>query len=174
MTTARTLFATILALALALAAFLPLSAHADMKIETPHSFETSEGVKVGAAFMLLTNTDKEADRLVAATSPVCGRVEIHEMADENGVMKMRQVSSLEIPAEASVELKPHSYHLMLMDLPSPLKAGSKFPLTLSFEKAGDVDVMVDVGARAAPTPVAPMDHETMDHGNMGHMDHPKE
>jgi copper(I)-binding protein len=154
----------------AVAAFLPFAAHAEMKIDTPHSFETSEGIKVGAAFMLLTNTDKEADRLVAATSPVCGRVEIHEMADDNGVMKMRPVVDLAIPAEGSVELKPHSYHLMLMDLSAPLKAGTKFPLTLSFEKAGDKDVMVEVQSRQTePAPETQMDHE-----NMGHMDHMKQ
>ena len=90
--------------------------------------------KASGAFVQLRSPD--AARLVAASSPVAGRVEIHEMAMDDGVMRMRQLPALELPAGKLVELKPGGLHLMLMDLKSPLKAGETLPLTLTVERAG--------------------------------------
>jgi periplasmic copper chaperone A len=85
------------------------------------------------AFMQLTAASDL--RLVAAQSPVAGVVEVHEMAMENQVMKMRAVPHLPLPAGKTVELKPGGYHVMLMDLKTQVKAGETVPLTLVFENA---------------------------------------
>lgn len=89
--------------------------------------------KATGAFMRLTPS---ADaRLVAVESPVAGVVEIHEMAMENNVMRMRAVAGLDLPAGRAVELKPGGFHVMLMDLKQPVKAGDTVALTLVFEDA---------------------------------------
>jgi periplasmic copper chaperone A len=85
------------------------------------------------AFMQLTAASDL--RLVSAQSPVAGVVEVHEMAMENQVMKMRAIPHLSLPAGKTVELKPGGYHVMLMDLKAPVKAGETVPLTLVFENA---------------------------------------
>jgi len=89
--------------------------------------------KATGAFMRLTASQNT--RLVAAESPVAGVVEIHEMAMDKDVMKMRAVTGLELTAGRPVELKPGGYHVMLMDLKQPVKAGDSVPLTLVFEDA---------------------------------------
>lgn len=78
----------------------------------------------------------QGGRLVSASSPLAGRVEIHEMAVADGVMRMREISALELPAGKAVALKPGGYHLMLMDLKQPMKAGDTVPVTLVIEGAG--------------------------------------
>lgn len=83
------------------------------------------------AFMTLTS--KDGARLIGAASPVAGVVEIHEMALDNNVMRMRAVGVLELPAGRAVELKPGGHHVMLMDLKRPLKVGDKVPLELQLE-----------------------------------------
>jgi periplasmic copper chaperone A len=77
----------------------------------------------------------QGGRLVSGSSPVAGRVEIHEMAVVDGVMRMREVSQLELPAGKLVELKPGGFHLMLMDLKKPMLAGETVPVTLVVEGA---------------------------------------
>jgi copper(I)-binding protein len=83
------------------------------------------------AFMTLTS--KDGARLIGAASPVAGVVEIHEMALENNVMRMRAMSTLELPPGRAVQLKPGGHHVMLMDLKRPLKVGDKVPLELQLE-----------------------------------------
>ncbi len=92
--------------------------------------------KATGAFMRLTATQNA--RLVAAESPVAGVVEIHEMAMENNVMKMRAIPGLELAAGRTVELKPGGYHVMLMDLKQAIKPGDTVPLTLVFEDANQL------------------------------------
>lgn len=104
----------------------------------------------GAAFFTVTNNGSEADRLVAASSPVAQVVEIHEIKDNNGVKEMRPLENgLELPAGETVKLAPGGYHIMMIGLTQDLTAGMTFELTLTFEKAGDVLVTVPV-QRAAP------------------------
>jgi copper(I)-binding protein len=104
---------------------------------------------------------KEPVALVSASSPAAGITEIHEMAMEKDVMKMRQVSRLPVAPGKPAELKPGGYHVMLMDLKQPLKAGDSVPITLTFEKADKsrqtVEVKAEVRALGAPTPAA--DHK---------------
>jgi copper(I)-binding protein len=98
---------------------------------------TVQGQMATGAFMKLTA--KEGTRLVAVSSPVAGVAEVHEMAMDNNVMKMRALSGLDLPAGKAVELKPGGYHVMLMDLKTPLKKDTTIPLTLVFKDSKGVE-----------------------------------
>ena len=100
------------------------------------------GQKATGAFMRLTAS--EATRLVRAQSPVAGVTEVHEMSMEGNVMKMRAVAGLDLPAGKAVELKPGSYHVMLMDLKQPLLKDAHVPLTLVFQNAQGVQSQMQV------------------------------
>lgn len=135
-----------------LATAQPAMAHdykiAELKIDHPWSRETPQGAKVAAGYLKITNNGSEADRLVSVTGEISKRGEIHEMlVDDKGVMTMRPLADgLEIPAGGVVELKPSSYHVMFMDLTDSKKKGERFAGTLTFEKAGTVDVEFAVDA----------------------------
>jgi copper(I)-binding protein len=103
---------------------------------------TVQGQKATGAFMKLTAP--QATRLVAVTTPIAGIAEIHEMKMNGTVMQMRGVPSLELPANQAVELKPGSYHLMLMDLKAPLMKDSSVALTLTFRDAKGVETQQQV------------------------------
>ena len=115
-------------------------------VEAPWSRATPGGAKVAGGYMKLTNNGKEPDRLIGGSVPFAGRFEVHEMAMEGGVMKMRELpKGIEIKPGETVELKPGGYHLMFQDLKSGLKQGQTVKGTLVFEKAGKVDVEYRVG-----------------------------
>lgn len=117
---------------------------------------TVQGQMATGAFMKLTA--KEGTRLVAVSTPVAGVAEVHEMAMENNVMKMRAVPSLDLTAGKAMELKPGSYHVMLMDLKTPLQKDTTFPMTLVFKDAKGVETRVEL--RVPVSQVAPMgDHK---------------
>ena len=98
-----------------------------------------------AAYLTITNTTGTADALLSATSPGAAPVELHETStDGSGMMGMHPVSRLDVPAGGSVQLKPGSYHLMLMGLTGDLVAGKTIPLELVFEHAGKIVVMAAV------------------------------
>ena len=100
--------------------------------------------------MIITNKGTVADRLVAARSNTSDKVEIHEMQMDGNVMRMREVKNgLEIPPGATVALKPGGYHIMFMELKAPLAKDAKVPLTLVFEKAGSIDIQLNVEAMGA-------------------------
>jgi len=115
-------------------------------IEIAHPFAraTAATAKTGAAYFTIVNTGAGDDRLIAVSSPVAEKSEPHSTIDDNGVMKMRPLAAIEVKAGERVELKPGGMHLMLTGLKAPLKLGQSFPLTLTFEKAGAVSVMVAV------------------------------
>lgn len=115
----------------------------EIDIGHPYARPTRAGQLVAAGYLKLTNKGA-ADRLVSARSPAADAAEIHSMTMDGDVMKMRQVDAIELATGQTVELKPGGYHLMLMGLKAPLKAGDQFPLTLKFEKAGEVVVTVKV------------------------------
>jgi periplasmic copper chaperone A len=123
-----------------------------VSVGQPYARATPAGAATGAVYMTLVNKAKTADRLTAASSDIADRLQIHEMAVVNGVMQMRQLENgLPIPAGGSVVLKPGGFHVMLIGLKKPLTAGDTFPLTLTFEKAGNISVNVPVQAMdAAP------------------------
>ncbi|MGA8754959.1 MAG: copper chaperone PCu(A)C [Stellaceae bacterium] len=111
---------------------------------------------IGAAYVTIHSpTD---DRLVAASTPVAKKAELHTMEMSGMVMKMRPISSIDIPAGQSVSLAPGGMHIMLMGLKQPLKAGQSFPLTLTFVKAGTrtVNVAVEKVGASGPMPAGTM------------------
>jgi len=123
-----------------------------VKVEEAWVRGTVAQQKATGAFMRLT-APQDA-RLVAASSPVAGVTEVHEMAMENDVMRMRAVPFLALPAGKTVELKPGGFHVMLMDLKGQVKAGDTVPLTLVFEDAqarrSSLELQVPVRALGAP------------------------
>ena len=110
---------------------------------------------MGGGFLTLTNKGA-ADRLLSVATPAAEAVEIHVMAMEGDVMKMRQLDALALAPGQTVELKPGGYHLMLMGLKAPLQVGDQFPLTLKFEKGGEKVVTVRVEAPSVEAPAMPM------------------
>lgn len=100
----------------------------------------------GAAYMSITNAGA-ADRLLKAESDVAEAVELHNVTEEAGVMQMRPVPAIEIPASGSVQLKPGGYHVMMIGLKKELKAGDIVALKLMFEKAGVQQLQVPVKAQ---------------------------
>lgn len=152
------------AAALISAAFvLPAAAQqvGDITVSNSWTRATPPGAKVAGGFMLLTNKGKTADRLVAMSSDISEKGEVHETTMADGVMKMREVEKgLEIPAGGSVELKPGSYHIMFMGLKKPVVAGETVKAKLKFEKAGEIVVDLPAQAPGAGAPAA--------HGHMKH------
>jgi copper(I)-binding protein len=123
-----------------------------LQIEAPWLRATPGGAKVGAAYLRISNTGTEPDRLIGASMPLAARGNVHEMTMQNGVMHMSAVSGgLAIAPGKSVELKPGGFHLMFLDMNGPLKQGQTVDVTLSFEKAGSVTVPFPVqGLGGAP------------------------
>jgi copper(I)-binding protein len=117
----------------------------DLRIDHPYARATVPHQPSGAAYMTIENKGKNADRLLSASSPVAKSVQLHAMSMEGNVMKMREVSAIEIKPSGKIVMQPgDGYHFMLIGLSQPLKAGDKFPMTLTFEKAGKADVSVSV------------------------------
>lgn len=133
---------------------------------------TLPNAPVGGGFLTITNSGTEPDRLIAATSPAAGEVQIHEMKMEGDVMKMAELpDGLVIPAGETVTLAPGGFHLMFMQLKQGFVEGTKIAVTLTFEKAGTVDVELDVGGIAAKAPAHDMGHDMghdATHGEMSH------
>ena len=121
----------------------------DLQIEKPWARATVPGASVGGGYLVIRNKSVSADRLIGATSPVSARVEIHEMAMDKDIMRMREVKGVEVPAQGAVEFKPGGYHLMFIELKAPLKQGDKVPVTLRFEKSGELKAEFAVEARGA-------------------------
>jgi periplasmic copper chaperone A len=118
-----------------------------INIDQARARPTVNGQASGAAYVRIENKGKAADKLLSVSSPVAQSVEIHTMAMEGNLMKMREVSEVDVRAQSIIDMQPGAgYHIMLMGLRQPLKAGDKFPLTLVFEKAGKAEVNVEVGA----------------------------
>jgi len=139
----------VLAATLALAVASAWAQSGAIQIEKPFARATAPGAAVGGGYATISNNGSSADRLLSASSPVSARMELHEMAMVDNVMRMREIKGLDVPAKGKVELKPGGYHLMFMELKQPLKQGDKVPVTLKFEKAGEVKVELAVEGMAA-------------------------
>lgn len=125
----------------------------DLVITQGWSRATPGGAKVGGGYLTIENKGSAPDRLIGVSTDAAGKVEVHEMATNNGVMTMRPLDKgLAIEPGKTVKLAPGGYHLMMMDLKAPLKQGDKVPLTLQFEKAGKVAVTLDVQGVGAQGP----------------------
>ena len=116
-----------------------------IKIENAYTRATVPGQQVAGGFMKIENKGV-ADQLLSASSPAAGEVQLHEMAMDGNVMKMRQVKDIAVPAGGAVELKPGGLHLMFMNIKTPLLAGQTVPVKLKFAKAGEVEVKIPVNA----------------------------
>lgn len=123
-----------------------LAAHAQVSVKEAWVRATVAQQKSTGAFMQLSSA--KPVRLVAVSSPVAGIAEVHEMKMDNGVMKMRAVEALDLAAGQAVELKPGGYHVMLMELKSPIKDGDSVPLSLVFEGADKKRETVEIKASA--------------------------
>lgn len=138
----------------------------DIEITGPFTRATLPNAPVAGGFLTLTNKGSEDDRLVDVETPIAKEGQIHEMAMEGDVMKMRQLADgIVIPAGETVELAPGGLHLMFMGLNSAIAEGDAVPVTLTFEKAGTITVDLIAGGTAAS---GAMDHGAMNHGEMSH------
>jgi len=120
-----------------------------IKVENAYTRATVPGQQVAGGFMKIENKGSAADQLLSASSPAAGEVQLHEMAMDGNVMKMRQVKDIAVPAGGAVELKPGGLHLMFMNIKAPLTAGETVPVKLKFAKAGEVEVKMPVNAMGA-------------------------
>nr|WP_297350925.1 copper chaperone PCu(A)C [uncultured Caldimonas sp.] len=143
---------------------LPALAHeytaGDLHIGHPWARPTVAGQKSGGAFLKVENRGAAADKLLSARADIAESTEVHAMTMDGNVMRMRELPELPIAAGQTVELKPGGLHLMFMGLKSPLTVGQSVPVTLRFERAGEVtvEVKVEAPATAAPKPASGHDH----------------
>jgi copper(I)-binding protein len=144
----RALVASGLLVALLLQA--PALAHGfqkgDLHVRHPWTRATPLGATVGVGYLEIRNSGKNPDRLIGASTAAAERVELHILEREREVMKMREAKELTIPARARLVLRPGGPHLMLVGLRKPFAKGERIPLTLRFEKAGDLPVELEVQA----------------------------
>jgi copper(I)-binding protein len=142
---------------------LPAIAHdykaGDLHIGHPWARPTVAGQKSGGAFLKVENRGTAPDKLLSARADIAESTEVHTMTMDGNVMRMRELPELPIAAGQTVELKPGGLHLMFMGLKAPLTVGQSVPVTLKFERAGEVTVQVKVEAPAAPAkPADPHAH----------------
>jgi copper(I)-binding protein len=127
-----------------------------LTIDHPWARPTLPSIGNAAVYMDIRNSGSEPDRLLGAKTNLTATVEVHGTTEENGVMKMRRAENgVEVPASGSVKFQPGGFHIMLVGVKEPLKEGSRHPLTLMFQKAGEVtvDIAVEKGA-SHPAPSA--------------------
>ena len=130
----------------------------DLTLEGAFTRATPPNAMAGGGFVTITNNGSEDDRLIAASSPAAPRVELHTMAVIDGVMRMREMEGgIDIPAGETVNLAPGGLHVMFMQLPAPFVAGTMVEVTLTFEKAGSVTIMMPVVERGSE-PAHTMQH----------------
>lgn len=140
-----------------LALLAPLTAMAGpIEVRDAYVHATSTAQPVGAGFLTVANSGA-ADRLLGVACACSQSAELHAMSMDGGVMRMRKLDSIDIPAKGSVTLEPGGMHLMLIGLKAPLADGQQVPLELRFDKAGVVKTMLKVKARM------PAGHEGHEH-----------
>ncbi len=135
---------------IAVLALFATPAFAQVEIERPWIRATAPGVKIAAGYVTVRNKSSSGDRLVGGASPVAARVETHVHIKDGDILRMREVKGYDVPANGTLELKPGGAHLMLVDLKQPLNEGDTVPITLKFERAGQITVNFAVGRLAAP------------------------
>jgi copper(I)-binding protein len=153
--------ASLIVIALALSGIVTAAATHDYSLQSlfithPWMRAMPPGASVAGAYLEIENRGDAPDTLIAASSPAAKEVQLHTMTMDNGVMRMREIPAIDLPAKGKVALAPGGYHLMLMDIPQPLAEGSRVPLTLKFAKAGTVEVEIAVEAMGAKTGEKPM------------------
>ena len=131
--------------ALLLLTLIASPAMAQVTVVDGWSRATAPGAKIAAGYMTIKNAAKTPDKLLSASSPAAEKVETHVTVKEGDIFRMREVKGYDIPAGGSFELKPGGAHLMLVNVKAPLKEGDKVPLTLRFERAGQMKAELRVG-----------------------------
>lgn len=135
----------ILSLTVCLMLFFATAAIAQSgSISVTDAWARASNVSTGAVYLTVANSGTSDDKLIAVESPVAARAQMHTEIDDNGIVKMRPLKSVDIKAHGKATLAPAGRHIMLMGLKHPLKNGDHFPLTLTFEKGGKVAVTVTV------------------------------
>lgn len=105
---------------------------------------TPGNARTAAVYFTAINRGSESDHITSASSPASDRAEMHTTIHDGDIMRMRRVISVDVPAGGRAEFKPNSFHVMLTGLKEPLKAGDKVPLTLHFDRIGDMTITVTV------------------------------
>lgn len=144
----KTTWWVLLSLVVVLAACSPTAASGpQITIKDPWGRSSPMVAEAGAFFMMIENKGSQSDKLINAKSDACGVIELHEsFKNDDGTMGMRPVSggTIEVPANSTAELKPGGLHVMCLQKKAEFKVGEKLPLTLQFEKAGDMKVDVTI------------------------------
>jgi len=140
----RHLFTLLAASSLAAAAHAHQYSVGSLVIGHPWSRPTASGIPTGVAYLSITNNGPEQDTLIAASTPVAAHVEFHRSSLEAGMARMRPAGALVVLPNATVTAEPGGLHLMLVDLKSPLVAGTSIPLVLQFKSAGAITVQLKV------------------------------
>lgn len=135
--------------------FWVTSALSQVSVENPWARPTPPNAKLAAGYLTVVNASGAPDRLVGASSPAAARVEMHVNIKDGNILRMREVKDLKLSAGGRLELKPAGAHLMFVDIKAPFRQGDTVPVTLRFEKAGDVQVELHVGQPSAH----PHDHK---------------
>jgi copper(I)-binding protein len=126
---------------------------ADIVVRQAWSRATPKGAQVASGYLTIENRSNSADRLLSASTPAAGKVEIHEMLDAGGIMKMRPVTAgLTIPPSGHLVLTPGGSHMMFLELKSPFSEGEQIPVSLDFENAGQINISLKVGGIGAKGP----------------------
>jgi hypothetical protein len=144
------------ALAVPAAAIAQDTRAGDLTVQQPWTRAAGQGA-TGGGFLAVSNRGAAADRLLSASSPAARAMELHTMVRDGDVMRMRPVEAIDLPAGQTVTLRPGGLHLMLIGLSRPLREGEAVPVTLRFERAGEVRVELSVQAAGAREP-APHRH----------------
>ena len=140
---------------------LSLAADRALRIADPYVRLVPPNAPASAAFMVISNSGSAPRQLLKAQSPVAKTVELHTHVADHGVMKMRPVASIAVDAKGQVELKPGSYHIMLIDLKQPLSEGDSVPITLIFDDGSSQQIAAPVRKIQAAAPAA--NHGAMQH-----------
>jgi copper(I)-binding protein len=131
-----------------------------LTLTDPWARATPPNAPTAGGYLTITNSGAEPERLIAVTSPVAGKAEIHMMEVKDGVMSMHEVGGgLAIPPGGSVTLAPGGLRLMFIGLQQPFKEGDAVPVTLTFEGVGSVDAVLSVQPIGAKGPAGAADHD---------------
>ena len=122
-----------------------------LSTQAPHVRLVPPGITVSAAFMTIDNAGPVDRQLIRAESPVAGTVELHTHVNDKGVMRMRAVSAIPVPAKGQAQLKPGGDHLMLIDLKAVLQEGQEVPITLYFDDGSRLTVKAPIQKPSAPS-----------------------
>ena len=143
---------------------LALAGESALRIDDPYIRLVPPGTTTTGAFMTIHNASNAERKLVKATSPISDKVQLHTHMNENGVMKMREIPEIVVPASGKVELKPGSYHIMLIEMKSELKEDDRVPISMSFDDGSTSEVEATVRKLQMTMPAS---HKT-DNGGMKH------